>query len=170
MAGDKLLSKWSISVDGVGKAGNAKEYTPPVLEVQTVDFRAGDMDMAVPVEDGMAPMETSFALFGIDIEVLPLFGLRQGKTATVSVRSVYQDMQGTSSDLVEELRGMITKIERDTQDTGSQKDKTTKVSMKLEYYKASFAKNTIVEIDALNGIRNLKGVDELEGTRKLLAV
>ncbi|MBJ3848393.1 phage major tail tube protein, partial [Salmonella enterica subsp. enterica serovar Corvallis] len=78
MAGDNLLSRWAIWVDGIGKAGNAKEYTPPVLEVLTSDFQAGDMDMPIPVDEGMAGMEASFALFGVDVTVLPLFGLRQG--------------------------------------------------------------------------------------------
>ena len=38
MAGDNLLSRWAIWVDGIGKAGNAKEYTPPVLEVLTLSL------------------------------------------------------------------------------------------------------------------------------------
>ncbi len=168
MAGDSLLSRWSIWVDGIGKAGNAKEYTPPVLEVQTTDFQAGDMDMPVPVDDGMAALETSFSLFGIDVAVLPLFGFRQGSRTTVSVRSTYTDRSGNATDLVEELGGMITKIERDAQDTGSQRDKAMKVTMKLDYYKVTSGGVVLLEIDPINHIRSLGGVDMLEGIRSAL--
>lgn len=168
MAGDNLLSRWAIWVDGIGKAGNAKEYTPPVLEVLTSDFQAGDMDMPVPVDEGMAAMESSFSIFGVDVTILPLFGLRQGERATVSVRSTYTDLEGNSYDLVEQLSGMISKIERDTQDTGSQRDKTMKVTMKLNYYKVVRSGVVLLEIDPINHVRKLGGVDMLEGIRALM--
>lgn len=168
MAGDNLLSRWAIWVDGIGKAGNAKEYTPPVLEVLTSDFQAGDMDMPVPVDEGMAAMESSFSIFGVDVTILPLFGLRQGERATVSVRSTYTDLEGNSYDLVEQLSGMISKIERDTQDTGSQRDKAMKVTMKLNYYKVVRSGVVLLEIDPINHVRKLGGVDMLEGIRALM--
>ncbi|EKO3414773.1 phage major tail tube protein [Vibrio fluvialis] len=168
MAGENLLSRWAIWVDGIGKAGNAKEYNPPVLEVLTTDFQAGDMDMPIPVDDGMAPMETSFSLFGMDIAVLPLFGLRQGSRTAVSVRSTYTDTKGNSSELVEELGGMITKIERDAQDTGSQRDKAMKITMKLDYYKVVRSGVVLIEIDPVNHVRKLGGIDVLEGIRAVL--
>ena len=168
MAGDNLLSRWAIWVDGIGKAGNAKEYTPPVLEVLTSDFQAGDMDMPVPVDEGMAAMESSFSIFGVDVTILPLFGLRQGERATVSVRSTYTDLEGNSYDLVEQLSGMISKIERDTQDTGSQRDKAMKVTMKLNYYKVVRSGVVLIEIDPINHVRKLGGVDMLEGIRALM--
>jgi hypothetical protein len=158
MAGDNLLSRWAIWVDGIGKAGNAKEYNPPVLEVLTTDFQAGDMDMPIPADDGMAPMETSFSLFG----------LRQGSRTAVSVRSTYTDTKGNSSELVEELGGMITKIERDAQDTGSQRDKAMKITMKLDYYKVVRSGVVLIEIDPVNHVRKLGGIDVLEGIRAVL--
>ncbi|MDN3611354.1 phage major tail tube protein [Vibrio ostreicida] len=168
MAANNLLSRWAIWVDTVGKAGNAKEYTPPVLEVQTSDFQAGDMDMPIPVDEGMAAMEASFSLFGVDVSVLPLFGLRQAERTALKVRSTYTDLNGNAEDLTEELRGMITKIERDTQDTGSQRDKVMKVTMKLDYYKVSRAEVTLIEIDPVNHVRQLGGLDALEQTRKMI--
>ncbi|MGF1717934.1 phage major tail tube protein [Photobacterium chitinilyticum] len=168
MAADNILSRWAIWVDGIGKAGNAKEYTPPVLEVLTSDFQAGDMDMPIPVDVGMAPMETSFSLYGVDITVLPLFGLRQGTRTAVSVRSTYTDRSGNSYDLVEEIGGMITKVERDTQDGGDQSDKAMKVTMKLDYYKVVRSGVVLIEIDPVNHVRTLGGIDALEGIRAIL--
>lgn len=165
MAGDNLLKNWAIWVNGVGKAGNAKDYSPPALSIKTVDFQAGDMDMPVPVDDGMEAMEASFSIFGMDETILPLFGLRNGQRTAVSVRSTYTDLSGSAKDMVEELGGMITKIERDTQDSGSQREKAMKVTMKLDFYKTSLSGVIMVEIDAVNGKRSLGGIDMLEGVR-----
>lgn len=170
MAADHLLSRWAIWVDGIGKAGNAKEYTPPVIEVSTVDFKAGDMDMPIPVDDGLKAMEASFALFGVDVPVMQLFGLRQGKTLSVSARSTFTDRTGQASELVETLGGMISKIERDAQDSGSQRDKTMKVTMKLDYYKVTQSGTTLVEVDPVNHVRQLGSVDELASIRAMLKV
>lgn len=168
MAADNLLKRWAIFVDGIGKAGNAKEYSPPALEVNTVDFQAGDMDAPVPVDDGMAAMEASFSLFGVDAAVLPLLGLRQGGYVPISVRSTYDDTSGNAWDLVEVLRGMITKIERDTQDSGSQREKVMKITMKLSYYKVSKSGTVLIEIDPVNRVRNMGGEDALKTMRALL--
>ncbi|GAB3528691.1 MULTISPECIES: phage major tail tube protein [Photobacterium] len=168
MAADNILKRWSIWVDGIGKAGNAKEYTPPALEVITKDFQAGDMDMPIPIDVGMAGMETSYSIYGVDVTVLPLFGLRQGSRTAVSVRSTYQDLKGNSYDLVEELGGMITKIERDTQDGGDQSDKAMKVTQKLDYYKVVRSGVELIEIDPVNHVRKLGGIDALEGIRALM--
>lgn len=168
MAGDNLLKRWAIWVDGIGKAGNAVEYNPPVIEVLTTDFQSGDMDMPVPVDDGMAAMESTWSIAGVDITTLALFGLVQGKSRTVSVRSTYTDRSGGSYELVEELGGMITKIERDSMDTGSQRGKNQKCTMKLDYYKVTRSGVVLIEIDPINGVRSLGGVDVLEGARALM--
>ncbi|CAG9000671.1 MAG: hypothetical protein CENE_02671 [Candidatus Celerinatantimonas neptuna] len=165
MAGDHLLKSWSIWVDGIGKAGNAKDYTPPALSVKTVAFQAGDMDMPIPVDDGMEAMETSFSIYGVDKSILPLFGFQAGTNTAVSVRSVYTDTSGSTDEVVEAMRGLITKIERDAQDSGSQRDKAMKVTMQLNYYKMSWAGLVLVEIDPVNHIRNFGGVDALAAIR-----
>ncbi|MFM2476354.1 phage major tail tube protein [Celerinatantimonas sp. MCCC 1A17872] len=165
MAADHLLKSWAVWVDGVGKAGNCKDYTPPVLEVKTVDFTAGDMDMPIPVDDGMNPMETSVSIFGLDRTIMPLFGFQTGTNTSLSVRSVFTDASGSTFECVEAMRGLVTKIERDTQDNGSQRDKAMKVTMKLNYYKMSWAGADLIEIDPVNHVRSFGGVDILEGIR-----
>jgi hypothetical protein len=168
MAGDNLLKRWAIWVDGIGKAGNAVEYVPPVIEVLSEDYQAGDMDMPVPIDVGMAAMEATWSISGVDVATLALFGLVQGKSRTVSVRSTYTDRSGGSYELVEELGGMITKIERDTLDTGSQSGKNQKCTMKLDYYKVSRSGVVLLEIDPVNHVRSLGGVDALEAARALM--
>ena len=69
MAADNMLRRWAMWVDGVGKAGNATSYTPPVINVRTTDFESGDMDMPVPVDDGMDPLEASFPIAFVSVNL-----------------------------------------------------------------------------------------------------
>lgn len=165
MAADHLLKSWSVWVDGIGKAGNCKDYTPPVLEVKTVDFQAGDMDAPIPVDDGMNAMETDFSIYGLDRTIMPLFGFNPNTNTSLSVRSVYTDAHGGTFECVESMRGLITKIERDAQDSGSQRDKAMKVTMKLNYYKLVWAGMDLIEIDPINHVRKFGDLDVLEGIR-----
>lgn len=169
-AAERLLSKWAIWVDGVGKAGNAKEYTPPTLSVKTVDFISGDMDMSVPCDDGMDPMQADWTMFGLDPTAYALFGLTGGKNKSVTVRSTYTDRQGNTHELVEVLRGMLITIARDPQGSDSNRDKGQKMTMKLDYYKVTYDALPLVEIDPENGVRKIGGVDALEAVRKALSL
>ncbi len=168
MAANNILKRWSAWVDGIGKAGNVKSYIPPTLSIVTKDFQSGDMDMPVPIDVGMEAMETSLSLFGLDPLVLPLFGLKAGSRTTISVRSTYQDMSARETELVEVLTGLITKIERDEMNTGDQSENAMKMTMRLHYYKVAQAGVVLVEIDPVNHIRKLGGIDALESIRAAL--
>lgn len=171
MAADNLNHRWAIWVDGRGKAGNAKEYSPPALEVNTVEFQAGDMDAPIPVDDGMAMMEVSFSIAGVDPTMLGLLGFRRGNSLPVTVRSDYTGVSGDAWTLVESLVGMITKVERDALSSGGgQRDKVTKFTMQLSYYKAVGNDGVLVEIDPVNHIRSMDGVDALKDMRARLQV
>lgn len=168
MAANNILKRWTIHVDGIGKAGNCKSYQAPALTVVTKDFQSGDMDMPIPLDMGMEAMESSFSLFGVDPTVLPLFGLKSGTRTTVSVRSTYQDMTGKETELVEVLTGLITSVTRDEMGVGDQSDNAMSITMKLQYYKVVQAGVVLVEIDPINHVRKLGGIDVLEGIRAAL--
>ncbi len=170
MAADNMLRRWAMWVDGVGKAGNATSYTPPVINVRTTDFESGDMDMPVPIDDGMDPLEASFSIAGVDPATLVLFGFRSGGSLRVSARTTYDNRQGESKELVETLGGMITSIDRGEQGTGSQRDRAQAHTMKLDYYKVEFDGQTLIEIDPINGIRSLGGTDQLAGIKAAMGL
>ncbi|WP_053982234.1 phage major tail tube protein [Marinagarivorans algicola] len=170
MAADNLLKNYSVMVDGIGKAGNCGAYKPPVLTIKTTDFQSGDMDMAVPVDDGMEPMEATYSVYGMDEQSHRLFGFVNGSGLGVTVRTSYQNRDGQVKACVDELRGTITGVERDEQTTGSQKEKMTKVTMKLQYYRSVFDGQELVEIDAINGVRKLGGVDQLANIRSAMGL
>ena len=131
--GKLLVRRWAAWIDGFGMVGRMKEYSPPALEATTEDFQAGDMDMPVPVETGMAAMSASVSIFGVDPTSLALFGLQTKKKATLTVRTTLLDDNGKEHEMAEVLTGMVTKIEQDSRDTGSQMDKSQKMTFKLSH-------------------------------------
>ena len=169
-AADTTLTKWAIWVDGIGKAGNAKSYEPPSLKIKTVDFQAGDMDMPIELDDGMEKLEANWSIYGFDALQYGLFGMGQGGSRPVSVRSTYTDRKGNTHTVVETLRGFIKELTRDSQDTGSQREKALKAVMAVDYYKVTFDGANLIEIDAENGLRSLNGVDMLEGVRAAISL
>ncbi len=166
------MSNWArkksgLYADGWDKVGSLIEYTPPILEVETEDFRAGGMDMSVPMDMGMAAMEASFTI-GEDKDILSMFGIKKnGKKIPLYIRShLENDITGEKKSVKEELRGIITKIDQGTKTSGSFTPMT--VSIKLSYYKYEMDEQIIHEIDPLNLIRTIDGVDQLADTRASL--
>lgn len=169
MAADNLLRNWALWVDGRGKAGNIKEFVPPVIAIEKADFKSGDMDSSIPVDVGLEPLETSFVLFGVDPSMFSVLGLVQGQRRGISARSFYRDLAGSEWELVEQMRGLIYSAERDALGTSGQADNGTKYMMGLEYYKVTRGDQVLVEIDVINRVRNLGGNDVLKGIHNLLA-
>jgi P2 family phage contractile tail tube protein len=140
------------------------------LKIKTVDFQAGDMDMAVELDDGMEKLEASWSIYGFDELQYALFGMGKGGSRPVSVRSTYTDRKGNTHTVVETLRGFVKELTRDGQDTGSQREKSLKAVMAVDYYKITYDGVNLIEIDAENGLRSLSGIDMLEGVRAAISL
>ncbi|GAA03237.1 phage major tail tube protein [Photobacterium leiognathi] len=161
-----VRKKFGLYIGGRDKVGEVQEYTPPVLEVMTEDFRAGGMDMAIAMDMGMSPMSATWTM-AEDKDVLSLFGLTQGRPVAVFVRSaLHDDETGTVVPALEELRGKLTKVDHGTKTSGSYTP--TSFEMKLSYYRYEQAGAVIHEIDPKNMVRIINGVDQLAEFRSAL--
>jgi len=168
------MSNWvrkyqGLYIDAMEKVGSMLEYTAPVMEVQTEEYRAGGMDMAVPMDMGMNSMSASFTI-GEDPDVLGLFGIKKdGKKIPLFVRShLEEDETGETKAVVEELRGIMTKVDKGTQSSGS--FQSTTCEMKVTYYKYEVGGKTIHEIDPTNMVRIINGTDQLQDARANLGL
>lgn len=170
MAADNLLKNWSITVDGIGKAGNCGAYKAPDLKLKVLDFQAGDMDAPIPIDDGMEALEASYSIYGMDEQSYRLFGFMRGREVSVKARCAFENMQGQVKSCVDELRGLIISVEPDEKATGSQKEKMQKVTMRLSYFKSTYDNTVLVEIDPVNHVRKLGGVDTLAEIRRAMSV
>ena len=168
MAARDVLKNLNLWVDGRGMAGQLQDYTPPVLTLQTEDFRAGGMDAPVRVTMGMEPLETSFNLRAYDRDTLALFGVVEGAFVPLTVRGALESFDGTVTPVVHNMRGKITSLDSGTWTPGELG--SLNVTMSLVYYKLQHGGTVIHEIDVENMVRTINGVDALANIRRALGM
>lgn len=168
MAARDVLKNINLFVDGRGYAGQIDEYSPPDLSIQTEDFRGGGMDTSVAIDMGMEALETSFSLIAYDADVLSLFGVAEGQQVPFTARGALESYDGTVKPVIHTMRGRITKLARGTWKPGDKP--SLQITMRLDYYKEEVNGVLISEIDAVNMIRIVAGVDRLAAQRAALGI
>lgn len=168
MAARDVLKNINLFVDGRGYAGQLQDYTPPVLNVQTEDWRAGGMDAAEALDMGMEPLESSFNLIAYDRDILNQFGLAEGNEIPFTARGALESVDGTVKAVVHKMRGKITSIDSGTWAPGSMAPMA--VTMRLHYYSLEHDGQLVHEIDLRNMIRVINGTDRLAEIRAALGI
>lgn len=168
MAARDVLKNLNLFVDGRGYAGQIDEYNAPDLAIQTEDYRGGGMDAPVALDMGMEALETSFALAAYDADVLALFGVAEGQTVPFTARGALESYDGTVKPVVHQMRGKITRMARGTWAPGQKAALT--ITMRLDYYSERVDGVTINEIDVLNMVRIVGGVDRLAAQRAAIGL
>ena len=168
MAARDVRKNFNLFVDGRGYAGQADEFNPPKLTLQTEEFRAGGMDLPIDVTMGMEKLVCDFSLKAYDRNVLALFGVVQGASVPLVVREALESFDGTVTPVVHTMRGKITELDPGTSKPGELP--LLKVTMSLTYYKMQHGGSVVHEVDAENMIRIINGVDVLAAIRGALGI
>lgn len=168
MAARDVLKNLNLFVDGRGYAGQIDEYNAPDLALATEDYRAGGMDAPVTLDMGMEVLETSFSLIAYDADVLALFGVGEGQDVPFTARGALESYDGTVKPVVHTMRGKITRLARGTWAPGQKP--ALQVTMRLDYYREEHNGVTLHEIDVINMIRTINGVDRLAEQRAALGI
>jgi P2 family phage contractile tail tube protein len=164
----ETLNNMALYVDGRGFAGRAPEVSPPKLKIKTEDYRAGGMDAPVKVDQGMEGLQAAFTMGSVERDVLKFFGLADNSAFNATFRGAFRDTRGKVKSVALIMRGMLSEF-----DPGSWKPGSTselKYTVDLLYYKAEIDGAVICEIDVLNMIRIIDGVDQLADVRKALGM
>ena len=168
MAARDVLKNFNLFVDGRGYAGQVDEVSLPDLAIQSEDFRAGGMDAPVSLDMGQEAMEASFVLTQYSADVLALWGVAQGQSVPLTVRGALESYDGTVKAMIANMRGKITNIARGSWAAGQKA--TLTVTMRLDYYKETVDGVVLHEIDVVNMIRVVGGVDRLAQQRAALGL
>lgn len=166
MAASDIRKNFNLFVDGVGYAGQVDEFTPPVLTLQTEEFRAGGMDVPIKLTMGMEAMDCDFSMKKYDRNVLSMFGIREGANVPLTVAEALESFDGTVTEVVRTMRGKITELDEGTSKPGE--IPVLKVTLNLTYYKMTHGGRVVHEIDVENMTRVINGVDALAGIRAAL--
>ena len=159
MAAEDILKYINLTVDGRGYAGKIEEYNAPDLTLATEDFRGGGMDAPIDIPVGMEKLTTSFVLTSYDADVLALWGVAEGNLTQLTARGSLESLDGTKTAVVHKMQGKLLSVARGTWGSGGKPSLT--ITVGLRYYSEIHGQRVISEIDVINMVRVVNGVDEL---------
>lgn len=168
MAAEDILKYLNLIVDGRGYAGKIEEYSPPDLVVTTEEFRAGGMDAPIDLDMGLEKLACSFVLTSYDADVLALWGVKTKAGVNLSAKGSLESQDGTTTPVVHRMTGKIISMARGTWGAGAKPSLT--ISMSLTYYKETHGNRVLHELDPVNMVRAIDGVDQLAAHRANIGV
>lgn len=164
----RVLKNMNLFVDGRGYAGRIDEIQLPKLTLKTEEHRAGGMDVPVEIDLGMDKLEAELTISDYDPEVYKLFGLLDLKPVQITIRGAIQAQSEDPKPVVINLRGGWREIDAGTWKPG---DKSAlKVSVAASYYKLTIDGQEVVEVDAINLVRKVGGVDQMGAIRAAIGL
>lgn len=168
MAAEDILKYLNLIVDGRGYAGKIEEYSPPDLTISTEEFRGGGMDVPIDIDMGLEKLTCSFVLTSYTADILALWGVKIGAPVQLTARGSLESLDGAATAVVHHMQGKITSLARGTWGSGNKPSLT--VTLSLRYYREVHGTRTINEIDSVNMIRIVNGVDQLAEHRRNIAL
>lgn len=163
----RVLKNFTLQVDGRGLAGVIQTMTLPTLTVQMEEFRGGGMDSPVDLDMGVEKLEGSFELAEYNPDIIALFGLASPNTQLTARGAMRRDGEAAVP-VVVNMTGAIKELDSGDWTAGEMSSGTFTYS--LRYFKLSVGGRELVEIDKVNMIRRISGVDQLETIRTAIGV
>lgn len=171
MALPRKLKNMNLFNEGYNYLGEAKGVTLPQLGRKMEAYRGGGMNGPVKVDFGMSDdgIQLEWTLGGLDLTVLKQFGMTKASGVMLRFAGAFQqdDIDATVSVEVV-VRGRHETIEMG--DAAPGEDTEHKINTTCTYYKLTVDGEVVIEIDLLNFIEKIGGVDRLEGQRKALGM
>lgn len=154
----RILKNMNLYNEGFGYGGEAKSVTLPTLTRKMEEYRGGGMGAPLMLDMGMEAMELTATLGGPVRDAL-----RQWATNTVDgvywrFSGSYQQDDSSAVDTVEIIvRGRYSEIEMGDQEVGEPGE--FGITMAVAYYKLVWNGRTEIEIDPINMVEIVGGVD-----------
>ena len=171
MALPRKLKHGNIFMDGENWIGVAEDFTPAKLSQKFEAYRGGGMMGAANIHMGLedGALDTSFTFGGAEAALVKRMGL--AKIDGVALRfagSFQRDDTGEIVSVEIVQRGRFKELDRGTFKSGD--NTQSKVSMVNTYYKETMNGVELCEIDLLNMIWIVDGVDLMAEHRKAIGL
>lgn len=164
----ETLANMNLFVDGKSFQGDVPSLTLPKLTLKMEEHRAGGMDLAVEMDQGMGKQEAGFVTTGVRRESLKFFGLADGTSFNGTFRGAFKGLKGKITPVVVTLRGSLKEVDMGDWKAGDKAE--IKHNVAVTYYKLEVDGQVIYEIDALGMKRVINGVDQLVEQRRALGL
>ncbi|HEY0626696.1 MAG TPA: phage major tail tube protein [Allosphingosinicella sp.] len=166
----RKLKNMMVFHNGVAYVGEATSVTLPKLARKLEEYRAGGMDGPVGIDmgqDGLLELEHAYG--GFMREIIRGFGVTEADGEMLRFVGAYQRDDSGEVDRVEIVaRGRHQEIDPGEAKPGE--DTEFKVKTVLAYYKLEVNGVEEVEIDVLNMVFRVGGVDRLAAQRAALGI
>lgn len=164
----RKLKAMAIFVNGVHYAGECTEATPPTLERETEDYRAGGMAGPVKLDMGGKELTMTLKMAGHVAALVTQYG---GSLAGTQLRLV-QAVQADDTEAVQGVeivvRGKLVKLDPGSAKVGDMTEHEYEFA--CTYLKWLDNGEALVEVDYVNLIENVGGVDRMAETRAVLGI
>ncbi|MCP8687743.1 phage major tail tube protein [Marinobacterium sedimentorum] len=169
MALPRKLKNMNLFNDGISYAGQIEEVTPPNLSRIMEDWRGGGMNAPIKADQGMEALSMEWTCGGFMQEPLHQFGITTHDGVLLRFAGAYQADDTGSVDAVEiTVRGRHSTIEQGNAKPGEASP--FKVTTECSYYKLTINGEEVIEIDIINMIEKVNGVDRLADQRKAIGL
>lgn len=165
------LKNLNLFNDGNIYQGVAKTVTLPSLGRKMESYRGGGMNGPVKADLGISDdgIQLEWTTGGLDLISLRQFGAIGAAAFGLRFSGAYQrDDTGEVSTVVVVVRGRHETIEMGEATPGEDTEHT--ITTTCSYYKLTVDNEDIIEIDLLNFIEKVNGVDMLEAQRRAIGL
>ena len=171
MAMPRKLKNMNLFNDGTSYMGVAKSATPPPLSRKMEGYRGGGMNGPVKADLGWTDdgIQFEWKTGGLDLIVLKQFGMIKADGVMLRLAGAYQqDDTGEVVAVEIVVRGRHETI--DMGDSAPGEDTEHSITTTCTYYKLTINGEDVIEVDLLNFIEIIDGVDMIAEQRKAIGV
>lgn len=165
----RKLKNFNLYNDGNSYLGIIAEFAQPKIAIAMEDWRGGGMLGPVKVDMGLEALEAEFTNGGLVTQVMRQFGHEQVDGVLLRLVGAYQSDSTGGVDQVEiVMRGRYQELDMGNAKAGE--DTEHKVKVPLAYYKLAINGRVEIEIDMLNAVFIVDGVDRYAQIRAALGL
>jgi P2 family phage contractile tail tube protein len=168
MALPRTLKLMNLFIDGTSFLGVVQSMTLPKLTRKLEKYRGGGMNGSASIDLGLddEALAAEFSVAGFPDDVIwTLYGAATASAVPLRFSGSYQrDDTGEIAPVEVVLRGRQKEV-----DTGEAKQgevAASKIPMDCTYYKLTYNGKEVIEIDTVNLVEKVNGVDRLEQHRR----
>ena len=164
----QVLFDTNLFLGGISFSGDVPSVTLPKLTVKTDSFRGGGMGGEIEMDMGLEKLESSFVTTGVRRESMKYFGLADQTSCNAVFRGAFKGLGGKVTPVIATMRGMLKELDMGDWKPGDKAE--NKYAMALQYYKLEVDGRVMYEIDMVNAVRVIDGVDQLAAERSALGL
>ena len=164
-----ILVNMNLYFDGNDFVGQVQELSPPKITPKFREYMAGGMGAAIDIPTGeVEKLESSFSLHSASKAVLKQLKVVPGSTVPFEFRGAKVSNDGSRGKVIVTQRGLIKDVDYGNWKPGD--DTTLKIGMTLSYYRLAIDGEVIHEIDPVNFVTIIDGVDQTVELRDALGI